>query len=233
MKKIVAPVRATDANFGIAVAANGQNVMIGANLEDADESDNNNMLNAGAVYFVSSTTPLPVRLSNFTATKTENQTSLQWTTANESNSGYFEVQRSIDGKKWTVVEKVIAAKESNISKDYTAWDKTPLEGENLYRLKMVDLDETFAYSSIKSVLFNNSDEVSFYPNPVSDKLYLTASQLDKIGSVKLVSATGQVVLQSAKIKDGLSVQNLSPGLYVMQITQTDGQSRYSKVVVIR
>ena len=233
MKKIVAPVRATDANFGIAVAANGQNVLIGANLEDADASDNNNMLNAGAVYFVTSTTPLPVRLSIFTATKNENQTSLQWTTANESNSGYFEVQRSADGKKWTVVDKVTAAKESNISQEYTAWDKKPLEGENLYRLKMVDLDETFAYSSIKSVFFSNSGDVSFYPNPVSDKLYMAASQVDKIGSVKLVSATGQVVLQSAKIKDGLSVQNLTPGLYVMQITQTDGQSKYSKVVVIR
>lgn len=45
--------------------------------------------------------------------------------------------------------------------------REPLNGENLYPLRMMDLDDTFVYSS--SSIFEGWD-LSGYPNPVIEKI---------------------------------------------------------------
>jgi subtilisin family serine protease len=58
--------------------------------------------------------PLPVELLSFNANCVENNSvTLQWETASEHNSDYFQVEKSIDGKLWLPIEKVVAAGNSN------------------------------------------------------------------------------------------------------------------------
>lgn len=95
---------------------------------------------------VSSGNPLPVTLSEFNVFKYENTAQLKWTTVSESNSQYFELQRSEDATSWNVINKQNARGESKGVVNYSFIDNTPLNGSNYYRLKMVDADASFAYS---------------------------------------------------------------------------------------
>ncbi|WP_146202213.1 hypothetical protein [Dyadobacter jejuensis] len=107
--------------------------------------------------------PLPVTLISFTATKVsggaERSTALLiWQTSSEVNSDRFDIERSQDGKKWSSIGNVAAGGDKSSNTNYSFIDKTPTydrtrPGENLYRLKMIDKDGTFAYSRIQSLDF--------------------------------------------------------------------------------
>jgi hypothetical protein len=111
---------------------------------------------------------LPVTLVSFKALNENGNVVLSWITSEEKNSELYEIQRSRDGKSWSTIGKVHAGGESNEVRHYNYTDIYTMYGENLYRLKMVDLDESFAYSRIISVTSNKLAEVVPYPNPITE-----------------------------------------------------------------
>jgi hypothetical protein len=80
------------------------------------------------------------------------------------------VQQSGDTRKWNALGKVKAATESRAHLDYSFQDAASREGIQYYRLKMVDLDGSFAYSAIRSIDLRSTELISAYPNPVVDKV---------------------------------------------------------------
>lgn len=235
-QKITAQNRYAEDRFGFAVAISGQNILVGAANDDKDFREENFLTDAGSAYiFRNSSVPLPVKLLSFDASKNENVAILKWSTTEELNSDYFEVQKSRDGFSWEALNTLKAAKESTTLRSYSYNDLAPFEGENLYRLKMVDQDGSFAYSRIRSLSFENSNALRLFPNPVSDRLFVLGSaDLSKIESVQLINNLGQVVFQSAGIdKGGISVRNLAPGIYTIRTRKVGESSKYQKVMVVR
>ena len=97
--------------------------------------------------------PLPVTLVSFAVTKLNAVSQLKWSTTQEVNADRFIIQRSTNAKDWkNVGEKLANGASSNLI-NYAFTDPKPLKGTSYYRLKMVDKDKTFAYSSIKSLKF--------------------------------------------------------------------------------
>ena len=101
------------------------------------------------VYFWANTAVLPVSLTSFTATKKENTVLLNWNTNNENNLAGYDVEKSANG---TVFEKMQFIK-ANQSNTYNTIDAKPINGINYYRLKMIDNNGKYAYSSIKIYQF--------------------------------------------------------------------------------
>ncbi|WP_177194268.1 T9SS type A sorting domain-containing protein [Dyadobacter sp. SG02] len=171
---------------------------------------------------VTATDVLPVTLIGFKAAARENEVSLDWSTAEESNSSHFEIQRSANGTDWRAIGSVKAATTSKAVIDYNAIDPTPIVGSGLYRLKMVDHDSTFAYSKIARVVFDSPGFVSFYPNPAADRLQLSEAALHNAVSVELVDQTGKSVLETSRPSSTISIGHLRTGMYVLKITGRDG-----------
>jgi hypothetical protein len=235
VKKIVPADREYFGVFGGAVAVSGNHFIVGAtgNSTDADaESVDTPISKAGAAYIFADLAALPVTLVSFEAIKTERQALLRWTTASETNTSYFEVQRSVNGKQWTPLARIEAAKESTTLHPYSYTDTTPNEGQNLYRLKMMDRDGTFTYSRMQNVSFSESLLLTAFPNPVSDKLFFTPSSIDQISSVQIADVTGRVILTTDRISEGLSIESLHSGLYIVRIKKKD-QSLLSTRIVVR
>ena len=176
---------------------------------------------------------LPVTLIDFKAAARESHVSLDWSTADESNSSHFEIQRSANGGNWNLIGTADAAHTSQERTDYSAIDKTPLAGGNLYRLKMVDRDSTFAYSKIVRVVFDSPQLFSFYPNPAAEHLQLTETAAKSAVSVELLDLTGKVLLETSKPASPISVGHLPMGLYVLQITGRDGAITSRRVAIGR
>lgn len=166
---------------------------------------------------------LPVTLISFKALAEGQTATLSWSTSEETNSDRFDIERSQNGKNWTKIGSLASHKESNVNQYYSFVDAAPLRGENLYRLKMVDLDETFSYSSIANLNFKGLALV--YPNPVgaSQSLTLNVGDWSKVSLVKVVNASGKVVFEASNaLLSGISTRNLVAGAYVVQVTHTDG-----------
>jgi len=178
-------------------------------------------------------TPLPVTLISFEARKKEQQAYLVWSSVKEVNTEYFQVERSNDGKSWKSLGTVQAAGESSQTSHYSFEDANPSLGQNLYRLKMMDKDATFAYSGIRSLDFQQTN-TEIYPNPTADRLFISTSKLAEIESVSLINNLGNVVLKTNSLsKDGLDLSKLTSGSYSVQIKKADGSVEVQKVVIVR
>ncbi|MCF2506387.1 T9SS type A sorting domain-containing protein [Dyadobacter sp. CY107] len=173
---------------------------------------------------------LPVKLLSFDAAKEGNAINLAWATTEETNSDRFDVQRSGNGKEWNTIETVAAKGESKQQVEYSAVDSDPLEGNNLYRLHMIDKDGTSAYSRIRTVKFEGV-ATYMYPNPVSDELTIKAVDWSKVMKVEIVSSNGKKVYSSEKPSPNVNVKNLRNGVYLVRLTNTNGSETTHKIVV--
>lgn len=184
-----------------------------------------------AYTFASLILPLPVTLTRFTAVAEGKAVLLAWATTEETNSDRFEIERSSDGKKWGRIGTVASSGESKVLVNYFYADNAPLAGENLYRLKMVDKDDTYAYSAIRNVQIKG-EAIRPYPNPVSDKLLIDSYA--KVKEVSVKNAAGQYLLQIQKVSsDGIDVSRLTPGVYIVTLALFDGTISTHKVAVTR
>ncbi|KAA6440866.1 T9SS type A sorting domain-containing protein [Dyadobacter flavalbus] len=176
--------------------------------------------------------PQPVTLVQFNVQKEGQHALLHWETSNEFNSERFDVQKSVDGKHWITFETVEAKGESKELSIYSAIDKEPYEGENLYRLHMIDKDGTNTYSKVRTLKFKFASSISVYPNPVSD--FLNIDEWSTISKVSAVTADGRIVynsgLQSIKTID---VRDWQSGIYILKIVKKDGSSSAQKVLVTK
>jgi hypothetical protein len=182
-----------------------------------------------------SNSALPVELTFFKAVKENNTAQLTWATTSESNSDHFDIQHSVNGKNWLSIGKSEAMGENKGIKSYSFNHTLPALGENLYRLKMIDRDGTFAYSSIESVNFGSNLMVTLYPNPVSDRLLIDTQHWKNVSGVKLIDLNGRTVYSSdkGKLTNSIDVKSLASGTYLVEISHTNGQVTASKIVIVR
>ena len=173
---------------------------------------------------------LPVTLISFKAVREEVIAKLSWITSQETNSSHFDVERSSTGNGWEKIGIVNALTNSSSHKEYQYSDMEPAPGENLYRLKMTDLDGTFAYSIVRAVNFGEQEvEISSYPNPVSDRLLIKMKDIRNINGLTIYNSSGIAVGSFDKYQaNGIQVTILPAGLYILKIKTVDGRSILNK-----
>ena len=174
--------------------------------------------------------PLPVTLVSFSAKVKGNQVVLNWVTASELNNKGFEVQRSRDGRSFETILTREGKGTTSATTTYNEVDKKPLNGLSYYRLKQVDLDGSSSFSSLVTVNFLNSGEVTMYPNPVQDQL-----TIDVAGSAEGVTAvitdmTGRLISTRKLGADSkLDMTSLQAGTYL--VTVGDGDAKVTRRIV--
>lgn len=184
------------------------------------------VLSGGPVWIGNSI--LPITLLSFTGINQTYGALLQWSTANESDNNLFELQRSSNGIDFITIG-TIAGKGNTVSNQYYTYkDLQPLKGQSYYRLKQIDKNEKFTYSSIISLVHkNNLMMLDVYPNPATNgacNLYLPAA-----GIVSVYNNSGIKVL-SAALQSGthlLNLSKLSKGIYFIS------DSKQTKMVLLQ
>lgn len=164
------------------------------------------------------TATLPVSLLTFKAMKSEGSAvQLTWATSSEMNSSYFGVERSLDGRQFSEIGRVVAGKASETPRSYSFEDQAAgLSSVCYYRLRMVDLDGSFSYSRLVSVSFDAIRDIVLYPNPSADVLHI---QMDgPVEQVVLYDANGRVRKETGS-ETRLNVSGLPAGVYTVVITR--------------
>jgi surface protein len=180
--------------------------------------------------FDPSCTTFPVKLVSFEVSRQESAALLTWATTEETNSDRFEIQRSSDGKHWSLIGDLPSATQSNVLNKYVFTDNAPELGPNYYRLKMVDKDDTFAYSRIQKLEFDNASFV--YPNPAADKI--TLGNYRDVKSVEFCNSLGHVILKRTNL-DGpqIEVSELSPGVYTIVKRMHSGDQQSARILIAK
>ena len=174
-------------------------------------------------YTIGSTTSiLPVELVSFHGEIISKEIQLHWQTASEINNRGFDIEKSIDGKNWEVLDFVEGNGTTTALSNYYYTDEQPSLGLNYYRLKQIDFDEKYTYSDIISVDFATgiSPQIQLYPNPVQNELNIVNGQ----GIVTIYNSLGQMVKQFHSIDNILTIniENWTKGQCYLQVTTSDG-----------
>ena len=163
---------------------------------------------------------LPVELLAFEAETVPAGVQLDWSTAGEQNSAYFEVQRSSDGLHFESIGMVAAAGNSQDILAYSFLDKQPIPGLNYYRLKQVDLDGAYEILPVRAVDVSTFASLRVSPNPFRDQVKVQWQ--DETGSpaqVSILDVTGRIWYQTDQpVGDTwLDLSYLPAGVYFLRL----------------
>ena len=120
---------------------------------------------------------LPLTWLSFSAERIDGKHHLSWQTGTELNTSHFVVERSADALHFEPIGTQPAAGYSTSRQYYQHVDAMPLYGFNYYRIRQVDSDGAYSYSTI-AVLNNLTEQpqgFSLFPNPATDAFTLQAA----------------------------------------------------------
>lgn len=185
--------------------------------------------------------PAPVTLTSFSARHKGDGVSIDWTTSQELNNNYFQVERSSDGNSnWSVIATVIGAGNSQVVRNYNSYDATPLPGVNYYKLKQVDNDGKSTYSNTVAVKMDlQKMAVSVLANPFYNSLSVNfVSSTSQMVIARLVDITGkQIAVERWSVENGTTkkefsnVSALQHGMYILSIANNNGEILFNGKVV--
>jgi hypothetical protein len=178
--------------------------------------------------------PLSIIDYGFKGLNRNNMNELEITINNESDKLYYEIEYSLNGKDFEMIENYT----TNSQKDLFVFnhylkDEELFQKIHYYRLKFY-ANKNVYYSKIISIEKKNQLNYIMYPNPVKDKLYIyTLSTSNKL-SCKIFNLHGQLVLTEhikyiSTNKIELDLENLKSGVYLIKI-ENDDLNNYTKFV---
>lgn len=185
--------------------------------------------------------PLPVKLARFNGFKQNSDAVLKWSTAYETGSSRFEIERSENGNDWKQVGKVKAAGDAMTLTSYDFTDREVFANTSsikYYRLKMIDMDGKYEYSPVVAIGGNDKHSASFsvFPNPFTDHLSVNVSNAQAGNAkVEVYDLTGKKVFaQIYQVEAGdqvikLDMPETEKGMYIMLI-DVNGEKQTIKVI---
>jgi hypothetical protein len=174
---------------------------------------------------------VPVELTSFTANIVDRSVLLNWTTATEVNNQGFEIERSTDGLNFNQIGYVPGFGTTTEPKSYSYTDQSVTSGTYYYRLKQIDFDGSFAYSSVAEVEVSLPTVFSLeqnYPNPfnpsTSIQFSLPTDAQVKINVYNLVGENISEIVSgnfaAGTHKVNFNASTLTSGIYFYRLEAT-------------
>jgi hypothetical protein len=184
-------------------------------------------------FIITKSLQLPVELIQFSAQRDlYNNVLLKWITAIEYKNAYYSVEWSLDGINFNNIGVVIGNGTTNLQHTYQLIHQFPEFGNNYYRLKLVDTDSSFSYSTIIPVFVNaqinpitKNNFIVVFPNPSNTGEFNIDyySLINKCCSVKVYNILGKLVYtDNWNISSGIShfrlrLSDVQKGIYLLNI----------------
>jgi len=172
---------------------------------------------------------LMMHLLSFSAKKGSAGSELAWTTENEQSSTLFSVERSIDdGKTFFMLDSL----SSNGGGAYTYVDKSPMSGDNLYRLKIQDMNGAITFSNVVSIEDETTTTaapdvsvVNIYPNPSNGVINLsinpTGGSMPSGGNLQTSSVEQNLAVSKSAIASTYAIKIVNiKGIVVKSATSS-------------
>ncbi|MBI5856392.1 MAG: T9SS type A sorting domain-containing protein [Sphingobacteriales bacterium] len=171
--------------------------------------------------------PLQTELLSFTGHKENERARLKWSTGEESELLFFDIEKSVDGIDYTKIATLNCYNNPGEINNYSFTDPIPLTNKgNYYRLRMYDNLGKSKYS--KTVLLSSSASTfSFISviNPFENDLnFEVLSDKNAKAEADLIDQTGKVIRKKRfQVNSGVSrltidnTSTIAPGLYFLRV----------------
>ncbi|WP_205511062.1 T9SS type A sorting domain-containing protein [Longitalea arenae] len=178
---------------------------------------------------------LPVIFNSFYTTKKNNNVHLNWSTAQEQHNQHFEVQRSLDGNNWSVIAVVLGAGNSAVLQHYSYTDKNMTADLAWYRIRQVDIDGRYTYSTVKTIRAGEAVSAArIYTSGNVVNIELNKEIRNPV-TVRIINMNGQVIgqrdNQQASYRLTIPYNNQITGMHIVQLNDNAGYSEVRKVIL--
>ncbi|OSZ80583.1 hypothetical protein CAP36_04850 [Chitinophagaceae bacterium IBVUCB2] len=179
---------------------------------------------------------LPVQFILFNVRCEGNNILINWKTAQEQNSSHFNIERSTDGIRWTVINIQSAAGNSNVEKAYSFSDSNPAQ-QSFYRIAQYDIDGRVQYTSIIKATCDVSDIVKVWPNPVKETVFVNINTNSRSKAIiKMFDSKGALIkIQNTELLSGSNQVNMDMGklpVGIYQLVIEWGNSQMNKTIQV-
>lgn len=186
---------------------------------------------------ITTSSVLPVTLTNFSGRLVGSDAALTWSTATEINNKGFEIERSSDGLSYKAVGFVAGAGNSTSLLNYQFVDPKIPSGINYYRLKQIDKDGRSVTSSVIQLnryAKNGFEVTTINPSKGKVSIQINSDNAEQV-SLALYTLNGQLIsTRKAAIGTGNNAvtigENLLGGTYIVKIFSKGETSSYKVIV---
>lgn len=185
--------------------------------------------------------PLPLVFTLINAYRITEKIAVNFKVENETNRSKYEVERSLNGKDFLLVNPTLVNVANNTSGNYLWIDNNHITGNIFYRIKTVTSKGAIIYSdTVKVSSIQKNPSFMVYPNPLIGSTINLQIQNQQAGiyQVKLMNIFGQVVCTN---KLTVSSDNmllsfntgkaLLKGMYQLEIKNADNLTQVKTVMV--
>ncbi len=244
----------TQGNKDLTMNANGYiQVIAGGSITGGNSSNqiyigaitnNGTFAVTGPAYSSSSTaftsgTALPVTWHSFTSKKIDNTIQLTWSTASELNNSHFEIERASEEGVFYTIGSASGNGTTQLMSKYTFTDIEPINTSAYYRIKQIDYNGDFDYSTIIKVKSEEINPIIVWPTVLNNNnSVLNIKNASEFATVKIFDAKGREINKSNNINAtsealALNLQktnnNLS-GFYFLYITDNNKTTSFKILV---
>ncbi len=176
---------------------------------------------------------LPLNLTSFKASFNGKATQVKWSTENEVNVAGFGVEKSLDGINFSQID-FVAAKNNSTRTEYSIMDDKMKGGTSYYRLKQLDKNGLFKYSSIEVIKNSMTIKAEVFPNPTRGSLTINHGVAIKGAAIKVMNIEGKLIktltVQPGSTQTALNVAELIKGNYLLMFENegTKSITQFSK-----
>jgi len=150
---------------------------------------------------------------------------LKWETENSINNDHFEIEHSTDGAGFSVIGVVSdnsGAANAAGGAVYSFTDPHPVKGNNFYRIRQVDIDGKYSWSSVvEFTIGTGSSAIHLQSNPVNDEAILVNSEQLLVRRMQVADVSGRVLIDQSLYSNNsilkINAQNLRPGYYLLRV----------------
>jgi hypothetical protein len=186
--------------------------------------------------------PGQTSVTNISATRNRDQTiNVTWTVANERNVQYYELQQSIDGYNFERIVTALPKADESGKCSYDRIDRDVFEGDNYYRVRIVDKNGRVRYSAVVKVgLVKGAAAINVYPNPVRNNTMQVQFINQEVGSyqLRLINQQGQAIYTAAVqvyssnlLQTILFNKQVAPGVYQLTVSGTEDKKYVQQVII--
>jgi hypothetical protein len=179
---------------------------------------------------------IPVELTKFIGKCQDDKVTLNWQTASEQNSDYFELLFSTSPQSgWKTLTTMPSKGNSSALTNYNYLFDKPTR-LTYYRLKQVDKDGKFYYSSTIAVECAGKEHyLKVFPNPATDEINLETDINDGDLTIDICNAVGQSLLRK-RYTSGfypiiIPLTELASGVYFVKVSAGNNEVIGVKQVV--
>jgi len=176
--------------------------------------------------------PLPVTFMGIVATQQDNGVSVRWDVSDETDVLQYRLERSTDGASFATVSTVPAQHKAV----YGTVDLSAKAPVAYYRIKSVDIDGHFKYSTIIKLVNGNSyvNTIRVYPSPARNQVTVQHSQLGDHACISIVTVDGKLLKRvtpaAGASNTPVDISSLSPGMYVLRLDNGNGKTETATFV---